>query len=119
VSHAATVITLARSLLGDRELPLRVGCCSISEFTRTPDTGTGFTYWTAARLADGSHLKEGSAREWGFEDIETERGSVSSVCCSLRFSLIRTQVVDDPGESGTQDEEDGPTGSQIPLSSNL
>jgi len=100
VSHAATVIALARSLLGDRDLPLRVGCCSISEFTYTR---TGIPSWAAARLADGSHLKDGAARDWGFEDIETERG----------------RVVNDPGVSGTEDEGDEPTGSQILLSSNL
>ena len=30
-----------------------------------------------------------------------------------------TQVVNDPGVSGTEGEEDEPIGSQIPLSSNL
>lgn len=103
VSHAATVIALARTLLGTKDLPLRVGCCSLSEFTCTSNTGRGGPSWTATRLADGSHLKEGASRDWGFEDIETERG----------------RVVNDPGVPGTEDEQDGPTGSQIPLSSNL
>jgi transcription factor C subunit 7 len=117
VSHAATVITLARSLLGNRDLPLRVGCCSLSEFTRR---GNAIPSWTASQLADGSHLKQGASRDWGFEDIETERGRVSDVCCSPRPSLItKGQVVDDPGVPGTEDEKDEPTGSQIPLSSNL
>ena len=81
VSHAATVITLARSLLGNRDLPLRVGCCSLSEFTRATNAGERTPSWTAVRLADGSHLKDGASRDWGFEDVETARGRVSDVCC--------------------------------------
>lgn len=88
VSHAATVIALARTLLGTKDLPLRVGCCSLSEFTCTSNTGRGGLSWTATRLADGSHLKEGASRDWGFEDIETERGRVSNVHCSPQSSLI-------------------------------
>jgi len=103
VSHAATVIALARTLLGDNDLPLRVGCCSLSEFTRVPHSGQGGPLWTAKRLGDGSHLKDGTSRDWGFEDIEIARG----------------RVVEDPGVSGTDAEEDEPTGSQIPLSSHL
>ena len=32
VSHAATIIALVRNLLDGRNLPLRVGCCSLMEF---------------------------------------------------------------------------------------
>jgi len=103
VSHAATIIALARSLLGNKDLPLRVGCCSLSEFNRAPEIENVIPPWTAARLADGSHLKEGASRDWGFEDIETARG----------------RVVEDPGERGPEVEEDGPIGLQITISSNL
>lgn len=70
VSHAATIIALARTLLGDRERPLRVGCCSLSEFDRQDGR------WEARRLADGAHLADGASREWGLEDIEIAAGKV-------------------------------------------
>jgi hypothetical protein len=83
------VIALARSLLGDTDLPLRVGCCSLSEFTRVHHSGQGDPSWTAERLGDGSHLKDGTSRDWGFEDIETTRGVVSNIRCSLQSFLIK------------------------------
>jgi len=74
VSHAATVVALARTLLGDRLLSLRIGCCSLSEFVHVP--GNAKWTWKAERLADGAHLKDGSQREWGFPDIEVMGGKV-------------------------------------------
>jgi len=105
VSHAATAIALARSLVGDRDLPLRVGCCSLSVFDRISGNENVIAAWNPRRLADGAHLTEGALREWGFEDIEIARG----------------KVVEDPGVPGTEltVEHDEPVGSQIQLSSNL
>ncbi|KAF9015204.1 histidine phosphatase superfamily [Cyathus striatus] len=96
VSHAATVIALVRSLAGNRELPLKVGCCTLSELTRKPSS-------TTQMLADGSHMAQGSSREWGFEDIEVDKG----------------RVVEDPGVPGTENEVDEPAGSQVQINSNL
>jgi transcription factor C subunit 7 len=45
--------------------------------TRKKDASNILGGWEAIRLADGSHLKEGPARDWGFEDIEIEHGKVS------------------------------------------
>ncbi|RDB29681.1 hypothetical protein Hypma_015480 [Hypsizygus marmoreus] len=105
VSHAATVIALARSLVGDRTLPLRVGCCSLSVFTCPHRNQPILGVWKAHRLADGAHLIEGTSRDWGFEDIEIAAG----------------KVVEDPGVPGSEHdiEHDEPSGSQIQLSSNL
>ncbi|KAF5377577.1 hypothetical protein D9615_005363 [Tricholomella constricta] len=105
VSHAATVIALARSLMGDRDLRLRVGCCSLSEFERDQGNQDILGAWIAPRLADGAHLKEGASRDWGFEDIEIAAG----------------KVVEDPGVPGTEAsiEKDEPVGAQIQLSCNL
>ncbi|KAI6047604.1 histidine phosphatase superfamily [Pisolithus marmoratus] len=76
VSHAATVIALCRGLLAQPDMPLRVGCCSISEFTRKPGAVGIVGAWEPKLLADGSHLKDGSSREWGFEDIQISNGKV-------------------------------------------
>lgn len=76
VSHAAIAIALVRSLLGDRDFPIRVGCCSLSEFERIPGNLHMLGGWKAMRLVDGSHLKDGTSRDWGFEDIEIAGGKV-------------------------------------------
>ncbi|KAJ6503502.1 phosphoglycerate mutase-like protein [Mycena vitilis] len=104
VSHAATTIALARTLVGEPALPLRVGCCSLTEVVRKRDVIPILGGWDARRLADGAHLKEGSSREWGLEDIEVADG----------------EVVADPGVPGTEHEKDDIVGSQISItSSNL
>jgi len=69
-SHAATIIALDKELLGNRDHPVRVGCCTLSEFDKDGDA------WKMIKLADGSHLKEGTQREWGFEDIVLSDGHV-------------------------------------------
>ncbi|KAI0669942.1 histidine phosphatase superfamily [Trametes maxima] len=99
VSHAATVIALTRELLGDRELPLRVGCCTITELHRKPGEARVPAVWEASRLADGGHLKDGPGRDWGFQDITIRDG----------------KVIDDAGQPGTENEVDDPIGLQINL----
>ncbi|KAG6845807.1 hypothetical protein H0H87_003861 [Tephrocybe sp. NHM501043] len=125
VSHAATAIALARGLLGDRNFPIRVGCCSISDFDRKSNN-EGMTMvggWKINRVADGSHLKEGASRDWGFEDIEIANGKVSP--SSQRYDSTQShdisQVIDDPGVPGSEllPERDEPVGSQIAFFSNL
>ncbi|KAI0068351.1 phosphoglycerate mutase-like protein [Artomyces pyxidatus] len=97
VSHAATVITLARELVGDRSLPLRIPCCSLTITEKKPDAEKVLGAWEARLLADGSHLKEGSQRDWGFEDIQIADG----------------KVINDHGIPGTEHELDHPVGSQL------
>lgn len=79
VTHAATTIALVRSFVGDRQLHMKVGCCSLTELERKEDTPadklTGA--WYPVSLVSGDHLKGGTSREWGFEDIEVEKGRVS------------------------------------------
>jgi len=112
LSHAATIIALSRELLGDenREMGIRVGCCSLTEFVRKKTKGAvlGKESWEVLKLADGGHLTGGASRDWGFEDIEIANG----------------KVVADPGDPGTEDDVDEPVGCQIEaqeqvLSSNL
>ncbi|KAF8892944.1 histidine phosphatase superfamily [Infundibulicybe gibba] len=102
VSHAATIIALARELLGDRKLDLRVGCCTITEVTRKPSQLI-LGGWESRRLADGSHLQGGAQREWGFEDIQIADG----------------KVVEDPGVPGTENDIDSLSGPQSKQPSNL
>ncbi|KAJ7487652.1 histidine phosphatase superfamily [Mycena galericulata] len=103
VSHAATVIALTRALLDDPTLPLRAGCCSLTEVVRREGGAPVIGGWEARRLVDGAHLADGTSRDWGFEDIEIANG----------------QVVADPGVPGTENEVDDMVGSQVPLTSNL
>ena len=88
VSHAATIIALNRAFVGDRCIPMRIGCCSISEFKRKTVGAKPLDGWEMTRMGDGSHLKEGSTRDWGFEDITIADGKVriwllSSASCFL------------------------------------
>ena len=104
VSHAATVIALARALVGDRALPLRIACCSLTRVERKAGVVDGVQpiegAWEARLLGDGSHLKDGNQRDWGFEDIEIADGQVRRVLffvggrrdkfvCVCRWSMIR------------------------------
>ncbi|PPR06900.1 hypothetical protein CVT24_011590 [Panaeolus cyanescens] len=100
VTHAATVIALARTFIGDREVPMKAGCCSLTELERRKGENGQHRILGAFRpimLVSGQHLKGGSSREWGFEDIEVEKG----------------RVVDDPGVPGSENEKDEPVGLQI------
>lgn len=89
VSHAATVIALSRQLLGDRGLPLRIGCCSLTDVIRkdnTPEEVLGA--WTAVALGKGDHLAGGATRDWGFEDaLINDEGEVSThqSTCTHRY----------------------------------
>lgn len=74
MSHAAPIITLVRSLVGDRQLPLLVGCCSLSELVQ--ESGGGVGSWKPIKLADTTHLDKGPLREWGFDYVEIEAGEV-------------------------------------------
>ena len=82
VSHAATVIALARGLVGDRSLSFRPACCSISVLDRKVEDAAQLAAvgnWAARVLGDGSHLKDGLQRDWGFEDIQIADGKVSTI----------------------------------------
>jgi len=97
MTHAATVIALVHGLIGDRTLPLRAGCCSLTRVERKIGHEGIVGGWVPTVLVDGGHLKEGLQRDWGFEDIQIARG----------------KVINDNGEFG-KDEEDFPVGCQLP-----
>ena len=121
VSHAATVIALARALLGDRALPLRIACCSLTRVERKAGVVDGAQpiegAWEARLLGDGSHLKDGNQRDWGFEDIEIADGQVRHyyffVDGRRDGSLCAYKVVHDSGVPGTEHEVDELVGCQI------
>ncbi|KAF9056210.1 phosphoglycerate mutase-like protein [Panaeolus papilionaceus] len=99
VTHAATVIALARTFIGEREVPMKAGCCSLTELERRRGENGAHRIlggFKPVMLVSGQHLKGGSSREWGFEDIEVEKG----------------RVVDDPGVPGSENEKDEPVGLQ-------
>lgn len=130
VSHAATIIALARELVGDRDLSYRAACCSLTVLDRNRDAaattarGAVVGGWTAILLGGGEHLKDGLQRAWGFPDVPIADGKVSGRPSRLRISwecgfgltLIRLaflQIVYDRGEPGTENEDDEPVGSQV------
>lgn len=105
-THAATAIALVRALLNEREYPLRIGCCTVSIFDRVAPADQGMLgpkFWKAIKLGDGSHLKQGAQRDWGFEDIELENG----------------KVVLHPGVPGSENEEDTPVGPQFIINAKM
>ena len=94
ISHTAPTVGLVRHLLGDRELPFRPGCCSLTEIVPKKDGG-----WEAKMLGSGAHLSEALSdwRQWGFEDLEADYGkvacalfapSISCLCCILAYRTI-------------------------------
>lgn len=101
ITHAATAIALARSLLQQPNLPLRVGCCTVTTIERDPSVSYGkpLAGWKYQpdHLASGDHLKGGIQRDWGFEDIEIANGD----------------VITDEGIPGSEHEKDSASGIQI------
>ena len=71
------------SLVGDRNLQFKVGCCSLSELKPRAGASNIVGGWEALKVADGKHLGAGSSREWGFMDIEVEEGRVGIHPCTL------------------------------------
>ncbi|EJU01884.1 phosphoglycerate mutase-like protein [Dacryopinax primogenitus] len=95
VTHAATAIALIRGLARDPDLPVRVGCCTITTFRRH-----GVINWhPIGDLASAAHLSNGVERDWGFEDV----------------SLFNGEVVEDEGEGEGPDTDQGPVGLMIDL----
>uniref|UniRef100_A0A0W0G2G5 Phosphoglycerate mutase-like protein n=1 Tax=Moniliophthora roreri TaxID=221103 RepID=A0A0W0G2G5_MONRR len=100
VSHAATVIGLTRELIGDRRMPLRVGCASLTTVTSGKGNGeVGRWEVGQEKLADASFLTGGVQRDWGMEDIVIDPES--------------GEVVDDHGVPGTEGDGEGLVGSQV------
>ncbi|RPD62985.1 phosphoglycerate mutase-like protein [Lentinus tigrinus ALCF2SS1-7] len=99
VTHAATVIGLTRELIGDRNLPLRVGCCTLTDLQRPQNVRDAVGCWQPKKLADGGHLKDGVTREWGFENC----------------IIVDGKVIDHHGEPGSENEVDHPVGLQVHL----
>lgn len=101
LSHAASIIAMCRHLLARPELPLRVGCCTLSQFSRKHDAigGQEASRWEAVLLASAAHLTDQtSLRDWGFEDVVIDD--------------VTGKVVHDVGVPGTEGEEEdtfGPT----------
>jgi transcription factor C subunit 7 len=79
-SHAATAIVLVRAFVGDPELNIQVGCCSISELVRKKGSNTNrgaVGGYEPVVLASGAHLQKGADREWGFDHLVIVEGKVS------------------------------------------
>jgi len=81
ISHAATCITLIKSLAGheaDGKI-LRIGCCTVSTLQKRAGTEVNAAVgaYHILGLGEGHFLKNGVERDWGFEDILVdEEGNV-------------------------------------------
>ncbi|KAF8711063.1 Phosphoglycerate mutase-like protein, partial [Rhizoctonia solani] len=76
VSHAATCAALVRHLVNDRELPIRVGTCTLSILKRNNNSSDGPKWIPQGTLAGADFLPGGVERDWGFEDAIIKHGEV-------------------------------------------
>lgn len=109
--------------MGDRNVQMRVGCCSLSVLERRGDVDPGLVIggWKPQKIADRDHLMGGLSREWGFEDVEVEKGRVSILLFNLSncFKHWTFKVVSDPGIPGSENDIDEPIGLQAQFTSHL
>jgi len=84
---------------------MKAGCCTLNVLQRKANVDPGLIIggWKAQKISQGDYLTGGIAREWGFENVEVEKG----------------RVVDDPGTPGSENELDEPIGLQVQYMSNL
>ena len=75
VGHAASAIALVHSLVGDN-MPLRVGCATVSVLDRTKDDDVLAAWTPVGDLAMGDFLSGGVQRDWGMEDVQLQGGEV-------------------------------------------
>ncbi|KAG8857409.1 hypothetical protein FRB96_005708 [Tulasnella sp. 330] len=102
VGHAASCITLIKSLAGSKAegKKLRIGCCSVTTLRRDAGAEKGVILgaYDIAGLAEAHFLTNGVERDWGFEDISVDETG---------------RVVDDPGDPGTEGQVEENFGLQI------
>lgn len=116
VSHAATVIALVRELLGERERPVRIGCCTLSVLNRRDNPSSVRGSYTDVAVGSAAHLqRKDDLRDWGFEDIALDTSGEVRIACaaSICTGLILLQVIEDIGEPGIELDEDFPVGPQL------
>jgi transcription factor C subunit 7 len=79
ITHAATAIALVRSFVGDREIQMKAGCCTLNVLQRKANVEPGLIIggWKAQKISLADYLTGGIAREWGFENAKMGEGRVS------------------------------------------
>jgi transcription factor C subunit 7 len=65
---------------------MKAGCCTLNVLQRKANVDPGLIIggWKAQKISQGDYLTGGIAREWGFENVEVEKGRVSI----LKFSPL-------------------------------
>jgi len=108
MGHAASAITLVRELVGNRDLSIRVGCCSLTTLIKSKqpssvvsslpndDETPGLGQWDMIVETDAHFLDGGVERDWGFEDVEVKDIQEAG----LRETVEEEEEV--PGSSGLQ-----------------
>lgn len=69
VTHAAPKVALVRGLLGNEEMEVRTGTCSVSKFSRNEEKGE----WEHILNGDCSHLSKGEQYHWEFPEDKKRR----------------------------------------------
>jgi hypothetical protein len=135
VSHAGTIVALARALTGDEEIErrIRVGCCTLTTLHRSPSPSLSLSSSLQPPIPAGSFSVSPSlpsslpsslaARDVIGKGVWTVHGTLADgsfltggVERSWGMADIETNegvVVEDPGIAGSENEEDGPNGVQV------
>ena len=94
ITHAATAIALVRSFVGDRGIQMKAGCCTLNVLQRKANIDPGLIIggWKAQKISQGDYLTGGIAREWGFENVEVEKGRVSIFSFPLSICQIDSNI---------------------------
>lgn len=105
VGHAASCITLTKSLAGSKVngADIRIGTCSVTRMEKESDGVLG-AFRVVGQLGDASFLTNGVERDWGFRDILVDEKT--------------GRVVNDHGVPGSENEVDETShgGLQLPTS---
>ncbi|KAG8976769.1 hypothetical protein FRC05_003119 [Tulasnella sp. 425] len=105
VGHAASCITLIKSLAGSKvdSANIRIGTCSVTRMEKESEGGALGAFKVVGQLGDGSFLTNGVEREWGFRNIPVDETT--------------GRVINDPGVPGSENEVDETShgGLQLPV----
>ena len=68
---------------------MKAGCCTLNVLQRKPNVDPALIIggWLAQKISQGDYLTGGIAREWGFENVEVDKGRVSIFISTSNFQI--------------------------------